>query len=219
MSSSNENRQRSLFRGTALGLTVIALGWGSLCTQVQAVPAAARVEEDWELVVNEPDPNNNGPQVTCTISPQNVLTAYAAFDINYQTQPEYSAGGLQMHVWNPYTPIVKKDFPVSGMLSRANETITWTQSMSLVEGVLKFKVLNGQSTTWGEFGSESQAITVYTTLADLSGYDPNVSVQNSGVSFASTLVGSLTLKAVRWYDVAGTLVQEVTTPRQVYPKN
>lgn len=75
MSSSNDCRQRSLFRRTALGLTVIALGWGVLCSQVQAVPAAARVEEDWELVVNEPDPNNNGPQVTCTIS-QNEEPSY-----------------------------------------------------------------------------------------------------------------------------------------------
>ncbi len=220
MRNNNDSQRRFLFRGPVLGMAVIACGMWVLSAEAQATgPDVARVEEDWELVVNDPDPNNNGPQVTCSISPLSIETAYAAFDINYQTQPDYSAGRLQLHVWDPNNPIVKKDFPVSGMLSQAGETITWTQTMTLVEGHLRFKVVNGQSATWGNFGGDSQAITVYTRLADLNGYDPGVSLRNSGVCFASNLVTSLTLKAVRWYDASGAMIQEVTTPQKAYPKN
>ena len=179
----------------------------------------ARVEEDWQLVVNQPDADLNGPQVTCVISPLTVNDAYCAFDINYHTQPDYLAGGLQMHVWNPATPIVTCDFPATGVMQTANETVTWTQTMSLADGVLTFQVLNGQSTTWGAFGGSDESISVNTSVGDLTGYDPNTSLENSGVSFASNLVTSLTLTAVRWYAADGTLINQVTTPQVVHPQN
>ena len=52
----------------------------------------------------------------------------------------YSAGGLQLHVWNPYTPIVATNFPVSGVMQTAGETVSWTTTMSLAEGVLTSEV-------------------------------------------------------------------------------
>lgn len=180
----------------------------------------ARVEEDWQLIVNQPDVDLNGPQVTCVISPAGIGDAYCALDINYWTQPNYSAGGLQMHAWNPYDPIVTCNFPVSGLMQTANETVTWTQTMSLSNGVLTFEVVNGQSTTWGTFGgSGDECILVNTGYNNLNGYDPNVSLENSGVSFASNLVDSLTLMAVRYYAADGTLIQQITTPQVVHPQN
>src|SRR5262249_11938126 len=68
-------------------------------------PDVYRIEEDWQLVVNEPDADENGPQVTCTISPLDMGTAYCALDLNYHTQPDYVAGGLQIHTWDPLDPI------------------------------------------------------------------------------------------------------------------
>ena len=180
----------------------------------------ARVEEDWQLIVNQPDVDLNGPQVTCVISPADIGDAYCAFDINYCTQPDYSAGGLQMHAWNPLQPIVTCNFPVSGVMQTSNETVTWTQTMSLAGGVLTFEVVNGQSTTWGSFGgSEDECILVNTSFNNLNAYDPNVSLENSGVSFASNLVNSLTLMAVRYYAADGTLIQQITTPQVVHPQN
>ncbi|HEV3343506.1 MAG TPA: hypothetical protein VG125_24245 [Pirellulales bacterium] len=180
----------------------------------------ARVEEDWQLVVNQPDVDLNGPQVTCVIAPSGVDDGYCAFDINYCTQPVYSAGGLQLHVWNPYTPIVTANFPASGIMQTVGETVTWTTTMSLANGVVTFQVVNGQSTTWGSFGgTDDEALSVNATANDLNRYDPNVSLDNSGVSFASNLVTSLTLTAVRFYAADGTLIQQITTPQVVHPQN
>jgi hypothetical protein len=190
---------------------------GTIPVDVQAASApAVRVEEDWELVVNQPDTGNNGPQVTCTVSPLTMDLFYAAFDVNYRTQPDYSPGGLQLHTWDPNDPIMTQDLPASGMLATPGETITWTTRMYVRNGFLKFRVVNGQSQTWGAFASP-HSIAIPMQLADLSAYDPSVSVNNSGVSFASNLVVSLTLKAVRWYDASGNLIQQVTDPQVVYP--
>jgi hypothetical protein len=190
------------------------------CGNTARAADVARVEEDWELVVNQPDADLNGPQLTCVISPATVGDAYCAFDINYCTQPDYSAGGLQMHAWNPFTPIVTCNFPVSGVMQTNNETVTWTQTMSLADGVLTFLVVDGQSTTWGTFGGTvDESVSVNTTVSNLNAYDPNVSLVNSGVSFASNLVTSLTLTAVRWYAADGTLIQEITTPQVVHPQD
>ncbi len=184
-------------------------------------PDVYRVEEDWELVVGQPDLDSNGPQVTCAISPAGMQTAYCAFDINYHTQPDYSAGGLQLHTWDPTDPVEIANSVHTGMLQYSGETVTWTQTMTWYDNVLMFRVLNGQSQSWGNFGGPDGmlALNLPTTLSNLDGYDPNVSLDNSGVSFASNLVSSLTLMAIRWYDVNGNLIQQVTTPQVVHPQN
>lgn len=186
-----------------------------------AAPASgadvATVEEDWQLVVNNPDVNLNGPQVTCVMSPSTMDQAYFAFDINYQTQPSYSPGGLQIHAWNPDAPIVTCNFSEQGLMQTTSETVTWTQSLSLADGVLTYSVVNGQSQTWGTFGGEQLAVS--TTLTNLDSYNPQVSAANSGVCFASNLVNSLTLVAVRYYAADGTLIQQVTNPQVIYSQD
>jgi hypothetical protein len=210
----NGRRRWTRARCWAAGVAVIIfLAGPALAVDV------ARVEEDWELFVNQPDAALNGPQVTCVISPQTMTDAYCAFDINYHTQPDYLAGGLQMHVWNPNTPIITCDFPASGIMQQANETVTWTQTMALANGVLSFSVVNGQSATWGSFGGAGEQLSVNVTAENLNGYNPEVSLENSGVSFASNLVTTLTLKAVRWYAADGTLIMQDTTPQLVHPQD
>lgn len=196
---------------------VIALA-GAVHAQAPG-PNVFRVEEDWSLVVLTPDVDVNGPQVTCVISPLTINDAYCAFDINYHTQPDYSAGGLQMHVWDPNSPMVTCNFPNTGLMKTPGETVTWTQNMWLAGGVLSFQVTNGNSQTWGSFGGAgSVLLSVNTSLTDLNGYNSNVSLASSGVSFATNLVSSLTLEAVRWYDVNGNLIQQNTTPQVVHPQ-
>ena len=196
-----------------------ALSW--LClTDTSLAQNVVYVEEDWQLIVNQPDVGLNGPQVTCVIAPSTADQGYCAFDLNYHSQPVYAAGGLQMHVWNPYTPIVTSNFAVSGLMQTVGEVVTWTTTMSVSGGSLTFQVVNGQSSTWGAFGgTDDTTITVSSTASNLNQYDPNVSLDNSGVSFASNLVTSLTLTGVRFYDGHGNLVQQITTPQVVHPQN
>jgi hypothetical protein len=216
----NSNNQRRWFSfGWRVFATVLLLwgGGGAWAAAQEGLPPAVRIEEDWELVVNQPDIGDNGPQVTCAISPSSMDAVYAAFDVNYCTQPAYSPGGLQLHTWDPFDPIVTQDFPATTMLATPDETITWTMRMRVSEGWLKFKIVNGQSETWGAFASP-RSIAIPTQLTSLDSYSPGVSVAASGVSFASNLVVSLKLKAVRWYDASGNLIQQVTDPQVVHPK-
>lgn len=198
---------------------LVVLAYLGACALVRAqAPAAAvfSVQEDWELVVGDPDPNSNAPQVTCVISPVgHVDSLHAAFEINHQTEPAYEAGGLQLQVWEGEQHLNTKWFPEHNQLSTTNETVEWTQQLVLSGGELTFAIASGESNTWGSFGGKLRT-TVGSTLANLDAYDPEVSVANSGVGFAGNRVVSLVLKSVRRYDANGTLVSEDNNPRVVH---
>lgn len=206
-----------------LAVCLAAVAWiaGWQMVPAQSPPTGvARVEEDWELVVNDPDVNDNSPQVTCVIAPLTVDSGYLAVDVNFHSQPDYSPGGVQMHVWSPNTPMSVADSGLTAALGTQNETITWTTKMSVANNTLTFQVVNGNSTTWGAFGNDGElSLSVSALLASLDGYDSNVSLDNSGVPYASNRVTSLTLKAVRWYSASGVLLQQNTTPQLVHPQN
>jgi hypothetical protein len=164
--------------------------------------------------------------VTCTISPLDMSTAYCAFDLNYHTQPDYQAGGLQIHTWDPLDPIAIANSTHTGVMSSSNEVVTWTQTMTLDPNTstITFQVINGQSQTWNNFGGSNGGnpghliLAMNTALSNLNGYDSNVSLDNSGVSFASNLVVSQTLLAVRWYDAGGNLLAAFNSPQIVHPQ-
>lgn len=213
--------------------TYIAVGLSALITAGTLAAQTAssdvyRVEEDWQLVVGDPEVDNNGPQVTCTISPADMNTAFCAFDINYHTQPDYQPGGLQIHTWDPTDPASVASAGQNGQMSTVGETVTWTQSMSLRDGTITFRILNGNSQTWGNFGGSNEgndsdggemSLSLPTSLPNLDQYSPQVSLDNSGVCFASNLVNSLTLVAVRYYDANGKLLYQITNPQNVHPQD
>jgi hypothetical protein len=178
-----------------------------------------RVEEDWRLVVSEPDTLLVSPQVTCTISPSgNLNSDYAVFDVNLRNFPSYEAGGVQLQLWNGDSAVSSIRSKSGVALQGANEEISWTQRMTIQDNHLSFEVVDGQSTTWGAFGDGSSiSVTKETDLDDLNGYSPELTVENSGVGFGSNRVGSLTLVAIRLYS-GPTLVAQVTTPVVVYPQ-
>lgn len=185
-------------------------------TSAQAVDIV-RIEEDWELVVKEPDPSTQAPQVTCATSPVgDVDSVYAALTINHKTLPDFEAGGLQLQVWNGSSEVSSAKFPHDELLGTDGETVTWTLAMRVEGGQLHFDIPAGQSTTWGSLGQGNMSQSVPTDLTNLNGYDPSVSVANSGVGFAGNRVTSLKLKAVRAYSAEG-LVSEDTNPKVVYP--
>lgn len=178
-----------------------------------------RVEEDWELVVGDPDPDSNGPQVTCTLSTTgDIRSLHASFDLNFQESPTYAAGGLQLQVWNAERMLFQKGPSNNAVFSTSNETVSWTQSMELNEGRLTFQVSNGSSSTWGTFGNgESLKLTFPVILSNLNGYQPGVSVKNSGIGYASNRVKSLTLQRVRYILSTGDQYED-TQATVVYPR-
>jgi len=182
-----------------------------------AQTTVVRVEEDWELVVATPDPGSDSPQVTCVISPYgNLDSYYATFEINHQSEA-FDAGGLQLQIWQGESLIGDKGYPNHNILSTDGETVAWTQSLEIRDGVVTFEITNGSSSTWGTFGGQGYLkAMVPTELGSLGSYSPSISTQETGVSYASNRVSSLTLKAVRYYDEEGKLISEDSAPKVVH---
>ncbi|HUY91282.1 MAG TPA: hypothetical protein VMV10_21265 [Pirellulales bacterium] len=212
--------QRARFWRLAFGLGAMVWFAGFNVSDAQTTPVGTtRVEEDWELVVGAPDDNDNSPQVTCVIAPSDLGSGYAALDVNFHSQPDYAAGGVQIHVWSPDTPMLVANSDATATLQTSSETITWTTRMSVASNALTFQIVNGSSSTWGDFTDNgSLQLTVGALLANLDGYSPSVSIANSGIPYASNRVTSLTLKAIRYYSSSGQLLGQTTTPQVVYPK-
>lgn len=196
-------RRSTLVFSTAVLLVLVA---GGAAAQGENNDSIARVEEDWELVIGDPDPSVAGPQITCVISPVgNADSLHAIFNLNHRTFDDFLAGGIQLQIWHCETPIADKNHPNSKLIANTGEHIKWTQEMSITDdGKLRFAVKNGTSQTWGSFGGQGYlTATVSTPLENLNAYSPAVSVKNSGVVFASNRVQSLVLKRIRVHTVSG----------------
>jgi hypothetical protein len=176
--------------------------------------AIVQVEEDWELVIDEPDTDTLGPQATCVFSPLgNADVLYAALDLNHRSQPEFASGGLQLQVWVDDEPLATAESSNQIKLHHNNETVTWTHRIHLRDGQLTFSVVNGHSQSWGEFGDGELSLDFATSLGSLNQYNPQVSVSNSGIGFAGNRVISLKLKKVRVFTATGDVVE--TSPNYV----
>lgn len=188
---------------------LVLAGW-------QALPARADhvvcVEEDWELVVDEPEQSVCAPQVTCTMAPtRDIEQGYVAFDLNHRSQPEFKAGGMQLHVWSPNNPLASASANKLGVLSHAGETVRWTQRMTLSAHVLTVSIVNGQSQTWGAFDTSHGLVAlVATSLENLDQYSPDVSAEHSGIGYAANRVQSLKLLRVRRYWSSGAVTLDET---------
>ena len=204
-------RLMAVSSGLILCLCIFLMS-GAYCLAIDESAQVVRVEEDWEMVLGTPEPESNAPQVTCVIGPNdNVNSLHAAFALNHRSLPEYAAGGLQLQIWNNETPLQAHNFPNGNVMSQADETVTWTQAMELKEGKLIFEILNGNSATWGQFGGQGYLkALVDTTLSNLNHYSPSVSLNNSGISYASNRVQSLVLKRVRLILSTGEILEDNT---------
>jgi hypothetical protein len=177
-----------------------------------------QVEEDWQLVIASPSPAEIGPQITTCMSPvSDGSTPFFALDMNYLDYPSYRAGGLEAAVISNTNGSVQ-DYSTQGdgVLGTANETITWTQRLSLSAGTATYAVVNGQSTTWGTFGQDDglDPVSFTTSVTSLASYSPDTTVAKSGVGWQSNRVSQMTLVRVRYYS-GGQLISTDTTSRSV----
>ena len=157
------------------------------------------VEEHWELHVASTDSNSTAPQVATVFSPTgDVECVHAIFELNHKSVPDFSSGGLHLQLWEGEVPMETRHFSNEGVMSGGSEVVTWTQTMKLDGTTLLFSVDDGTSTTWNHFGGQGHLKTSTTTsLSNLNGYDPDVSVKHSGVTYAGNRVTKLVLKKVR----------------------
>jgi len=178
--------------------------------------AVARVEEDWQLVLDEPVEALNSPQFHTLMSPLGDTNGvYGQASWNYCELPEFLAGGLQIQSWRGEDDLNYRILR-SDSLSRDADTVTWTQVLQLRPESVEFCLLNGHSSSWGNFGSADVHVHLPVVLADLNSYSPELSRSNSWITYGANRVDTLKITAVRRYDANGTLLSSDTTPRVVY---
>jgi hypothetical protein len=202
-------------RWRLLFLLVAALAHGGspqFCRAIEIV----RIEEYWQLRIGQPDPQSVAPQASMVMAPYSQLDAtYFVFALNHRGVPHFAPGGLQVQHWENDAPIATIDARSEQPIVDANEVIAWVQRLELKEGRLVFEVVDGQSNSWGAFGGGQELqLTVPTTLTNLNGYAPRISLEESGVSFGGNRVQSLVLQKLRWTDSAGQ-VYELVAPIDV----
>jgi hypothetical protein len=200
-----------------LAAIVALLGSGPPAAQATDV---VRVEQDWELVVSTPDAASDAPQITTSISPTgSVESLHAVFVLNHRTLPRYAAGGLQLQLWDGETSVSEHTSYKTAVLAQPSETVTWTQSVEVRDGTLLFAISGGTSVTWGEFGRSGHFyVATPTMLANLNGYNTDVSIRNSGVGFADNRVQSLAIKKIRYYTSAGQVLEDAE-PKVIHSQN
>jgi hypothetical protein len=200
-------------------LAVFMMAFIGLAGTCLADPPAVfdMVEEDWQLVLTPPVSQDEGPQITTCMSPTSDFTTapFAAFDMNYREYPDFVAGGMQVQVFSD-KQILTTATQVGGQFNTPNESITWTQRMSVVNGQISYQVRNGRSASFGGFPSDvgNLAVSFATTAASLAGYDPAFSFKNSGVTWEKNYVTSLQLVQVRYF-LNGTLLLTDSTVRSI----
>lgn len=179
-------------------------------------PNVMRVEEDWELRLNEPGEMENAPQFHSLMSPSgNTDSFYFQICWNYHEDPDFVPGGLQLVAYND-DDLVGSKAVRSDQLSRSAETIVWTQSLSTNGLVLTFNVSNGRSVTWGSFGGPLASLALAHPVSNLNNYRPSVSAASSWVSYGANRVNLVQIREVRYYDAVGNLIDRDQTPRVVY---
>ena len=218
MSAISRRSYTTALLAALLSVVISPTAFGQVSLPVSAVPDA--VEEDWQLVIGEPDPIAVGPQITTVMCADatDSTAPFAAFDLNYLEYPVFFAGGMQVQIWSA-NAIINASSQVGGLFNTRGESVTWTQRMSISGSSITYDVNNGQSTTWGKFGEGGLLrVTFPTQLTSLLNYDPDDSAKRSGASWESNRVQRLTLVRVRYYE-KGLLIATDTLPRTVVSNN
>jgi hypothetical protein len=171
-----------------------------------------RIEEEWELRVETPDRELDAPQIVMAFSPLGDISGlHATFELNHISSVLYAPGGLHLSVWNGETHLSVCHAGNYAIMSDEGETVRWTQVIQKQEDNLTFKIINGDSETWGVFGGNDElALAVSMDGVDFTNYSPAVSVQESNVSYAGNRVRSLTLRKVKYIKASGDVTEDNT---------
>ena len=187
----------------SLSCFLIASGW--LLPSAAWAEDVVSIEEHWELRVGGPVPNRSAPQVSMTMSPTSDLEChYFVFTVNHWSLPEYSPGGTQVQHWHGDEHLSSHPGPADDTLSHDDETICWTQRLTLEDHTLTFEIVDGTSESWGNFGGAGYLKeSIATWLQNLNGYKPTISLTESGISYGGNRVSSLVLKKLVWRTADG----------------
>jgi hypothetical protein len=201
---------------TALAVAFMFLIGAQSSASEGVASVAVRVEEDWELVLNEPSDAKTCPQFETVMSLTNDRGAsYARVTWNYRESPEFHGAGLQLQSWFGDNELDYESVQENELSSFA-ETITWTQVLKVSGPTATFAVVNGQSDSWGTFGDATRTVVLLANEPNVDAYSTDVSAANCQISYGLNRVAQLRIKEVRRYDAAGAILSTDTTDRVLY---
>jgi hypothetical protein len=200
-----------------LGVAILASGpLAGMAYAQEAVPVVI-VREHWAIHLNEPDNGLESPQFHTIMSPVgNTDNQYFQVTWNYRDYPDFTSGGAQLTAWSGEELTRTRNIREEP-LSASAETVRWVQEIEVKENALSFAITYGASTSWGSFISSKEQVS--TTLTDLSGYSPEVSVNNSCITYGDNRVEALVLWRVEYVDGAGNVIATDDTTRYVFVRN
>lgn len=185
-------------------VTQIARG---LCVFFALAPAIAQaesprlflVEEDWELVINEPEAAINSPQIAFFLYPDATdENCYFQLQMNYAAEDGYSSGGFRVGAFSNELPVDEERSRVIETLAWDNDRISWTSAMAVFDGKLMYALKDGQGLQWGSFGGPEYLVEMDDQdLNALDHYSPQKSLESVDIGFGANRVASIKLKRVR----------------------
>jgi hypothetical protein len=194
----------------ALLMTAPALSWSA----DGGGTAIICIDQDWELVVGTPDPDHCSPQIFALLYPASGGDFSCQFLINYCDQPDFSAGGVQIQIWQDTSVLDGEDnAPNQAVLQNVNETITFTLRMQLVKGNLQFSAVNVSSASWGDVNNLFTSVPY--AQNSLASYSTADTLANSGILLGSNRVTSLRITQVRKTNSSGIVTTEGA--QQIFP--
>ncbi len=178
-----------------LGLGFLIVGFTMPCAA--QTPAVQMIEEDWEMVINEPDPNSHSPQVTFFTSPcADCDDSYFQLQMNYAADEGFSGGGFHVAAVNKSEIVDEERSQTKVALTTAHDHVRWTNVMALIDGTLYFAVKSGHCNDWGPFGGPEYLVEMPTQSKDLSDYRSQQSLETVDIGFGGNRVNSVTLRSV-----------------------
>lgn len=200
--------------GWMIGLLLTTQGFTSPQTLRADEPPIYRVEEDWELVVREPDPGIHSPQVTLFTCPfASGDGQYFQFQLNHAADAWFSGGGFQVAAVVNEDLVDRARSVVETPLSINGDVVQWTVVMAVIDGQFLYAVKDGHAGAWGNFGGPEYLVRMPAgTTQDLSGYSYQNSLGSLDVGFGANRVESLRLKRVRYYDTSGDVDEVLVNP-------
>lgn len=174
-----------------------------------AEPTVYRIEEDWEMVLNEPEPAIHSPQLTFfTLPNRDNANQYFQLQLNHAADEYFSGGGFQVAAVQSGTQV---DYNRSGTyapLSTDAQTVRWTTVMAVINSEFLFAVKDGYGDDWGPFGGPDYLVRMSAgTEISLGSYSPETSLGMVDIGFGANRVASLVLKRVRLYQIDGQIVE------------
>lgn len=157
------------------------------------------IEEDWELVIHEPDAATVSPQVTFFTSPHpDWDDTYFQLQLNYAADDLFSAGGFHVSAFEQAHKLDEARGLTGVKFTSHGDRIRWTSVMAVIDGALLFAVKDGQGQDWGSFGGPNYLVKIQgTSLSNLNQYQPLHSLDAIDIGFGANRVQRITLLTVR----------------------